>query len=132
MPDVVGGEGVLKRLQGIKDSRGPVGQFARGNNMYPGGAQARTGGGPDIGRPPEAPSTAVPAAAMQAVTDRMQANLVPPVPTVQPNALPQLEQKLMGNQASLVNANPKAENAAARFRLNKSILNAAQRRLKRG
>lgn len=44
-------EDVMKRLMGIKDARGQVGALARGKNMYPGGNAARTGGGPNIGRP---------------------------------------------------------------------------------
>jgi hypothetical protein len=67
-------EDVLKKLQGIKDSRGPVGQLARGNNMYPGGNAARTGGGPDIGRPPEAANAQ---GAIQETMQRMQQGNMP-------------------------------------------------------
>jgi len=44
-------EDMLKKLQGIKDSRGSVGMLSRGKNMYPGGNAAQQGGGPQFGRP---------------------------------------------------------------------------------
>lgn len=44
-------EDMMKKLMGIKDSRGPVGMLARGKNMYPGGGPAQSGGGVQFGRP---------------------------------------------------------------------------------
>ena len=126
-------EDVLKRLAGIKDARGPVGQLARGNNMYPGGAQARTGGGPDIGRPPETTNRMVPPAANQALQQHIANNPVPPVPTNQPNQLPQLQQKIQQSQdpsSSLMAAKPMAEKQAAKVS-RAALQAAAQRRMKR-
>lgn len=66
-------EEIMKRLQGIKDSRGPVGMFARGKNMYPGGNAAQEGpGGPDMGRPTVNPQ------AVQAVLQNTGKTLAPP------------------------------------------------------
>lgn len=44
---------LMKRLRGQQDSRGAVGQFSRGNNIYPGGSNAaqQGTGNPNIGRP---------------------------------------------------------------------------------
>ena len=44
-------EALLKRLAGIKDSRGPVGIYSRGANVYPRGSHAHSGGGYQYGRP---------------------------------------------------------------------------------
>jgi hypothetical protein len=135
MANVNGKEDVLKKLQGMVDARSKVGEFARGKNMYPGGSQARTGGGPDIGRPP----TGVNAAALQAVQDRI-------AQTPNANASPRAQQavdvarsrQMQDSQAqanavtpgSIVNANPAGENRA---RLqNKMMQAAAQRRLTSG
>lgn len=42
----------MKELHGLPDSRGPVGQFARGKPVYLGGSNAaHRGGGPQYGRP---------------------------------------------------------------------------------
>ena len=42
----------LRRLQGVKDARGPVGIKARGKNVYNGGSRAaHSGGGVQFGRP---------------------------------------------------------------------------------
>lgn len=41
-----------KKMAGEKDSRGPIGIFARGKNVYKGGSQAaHSGGGIQFGRP---------------------------------------------------------------------------------
>lgn len=40
------------RRLGLKDSRGPQGEFARGKNVYKNGSNAaHSGGGPQFGRP---------------------------------------------------------------------------------
>lgn len=76
-------EEVMKRLQGIKDSRGPVGMFARGKNMYPGGNAAQEGpGGPDMGRPTVNPQ------AVQAVLQHTGRTLAPPGLTSPPQKTP--------------------------------------------
>ena len=42
----------VTKLQGLKDSRGPVGILSRGKNIYNGGSgAAHSGGGPQFGRP---------------------------------------------------------------------------------
>lgn len=78
-------EDVLAKLQGMKDSRGPVGMMARGKNMYPAGNNAQSGpGGPDMGRPP----TAVSPEAVQAVlqqTGQVPTTAVSPAPVVNQN-----------------------------------------------
>lgn len=76
-------EDVLKKLAGIKDSRGIVGEMARGKNMYPGGNAAQSGpGGPDMGRPP----TAVPQAAADAVRQHVGMPIAPqPSPAIAAN-----------------------------------------------
>jgi hypothetical protein len=115
-------EDVMKRLQGIKDARGPVGQMARGNNVYNGASQAAQSGpgGPDMGRPP----TAVPQAAMDAV--RAKLGTPPPPPATTPM------------QGSMVAAAPGLERAAANQNKAMSgiakaaLAAAAQRKLKRG
>lgn len=105
-------EDVLKRLQGIKDPRGLMGEMARGKNMYPGGDAARTGGGPDIGRPPEAVGepgrgiTPQMLAAVQAKTGTQ------PAPQVMTQTQPQLMQK--GTASKLAKS---AMQAAAQRRL---------------
>lgn len=49
-------DALQRRLTGMRDSRSKQGIMSRGANVYKGGApQARTGGGPNIGRPPTAP-----------------------------------------------------------------------------
>lgn len=46
---------LLRRLQGIKDSRGPIGMFSRGKNIYGGVSNAaHKGGGIQYGRPRKA------------------------------------------------------------------------------
>ncbi len=77
-------EDVLKRLQGIKDSRGLVGEMARGKNMYPGGNNAHSGpGGPEMGRPP----TAISPDAVQAVMQQT-GHAAPPQVTSPPQVMP--------------------------------------------
>jgi hypothetical protein len=77
-------ENVIKKLQGLKDSRSLVGEMARGKTMYPGGNAAQSGpGGPDMGRPP----TAVPQAALEAVKQRMQMGGTPVVTGSQGSAI---------------------------------------------
>ena len=45
-------DALLRRLSGIKDSRGAVGIAARGKNIYRGGSRAaHSGGGIQFGRP---------------------------------------------------------------------------------
>lgn len=45
-------EALLKRIQGQKDPRGPVGELARGKNVYKGVSnRAHSGGGLQYGRP---------------------------------------------------------------------------------
>jgi len=52
--DSARGKSLLEKLQGFKDSRGPVGQLSRGNNVYNGASSAaQSGGGMQFGRPPE-------------------------------------------------------------------------------
>lgn len=126
-------EEVAKRMQGLKDSRGPVGMLARGKNMYPGGNNAHSGpGGPDMGRPP----TAVSPEAMQAVMQQTGGAPQPLAPQGQPQGLQNLQQSISNKPGpgSVVTANPQAERAAATQ--NKSaqmaFRAAAQRKLQRG
>lgn len=107
-------EEVAKRMQGLKDARGPVGQLARGNNVYNSTSQAAQSGpgGPDMGRPP----TAVSPAAVQAVLQRTG---------VQPQQ--------QAPQGSAMTANPVAEKAMAQTNrqmggLAKAALQAAAKR----
>ncbi len=45
-------EALVRRLQGIQDSRGKVGIYSRGKNIYKGGSSsAHKGGGVQFGRP---------------------------------------------------------------------------------
>jgi len=125
-------EEVMKRLQGIKDARGKIGELARGKNMYPGGSQARTGGGPDIGRPP----TAIPAEAAQAIRNLHAAQQGTQMQQAQPAVNPQVQDlqrslqdraRTSAPQGSVVNANPRAEAVATK--LNRAMQIAAQRKL---
>lgn len=44
----------MRRLLGLKDSRGKVGIYSRGKNVYRGGTHAaHAGGGVQFGRPPK-------------------------------------------------------------------------------
>lgn len=56
-------ESILKRiqtLQGLQDSRGPVGIMSRGKNVYNGASQAaQSGGGMQYGRYPYAQQQAI-------------------------------------------------------------------------
>jgi hypothetical protein len=120
-------EEVAKRMQGLKDSRGPVGELARGKNMYPAGNNAQSGpGGPDMGRPP----TAVSPQAVQAVM--AQTGGAPP-----PQATPSMPQALQGLQQSITPQapSPGLQQASAAMQ-NKSaqmaFQAAAQRKLQRG
>lgn len=103
-------EDIMKKLQGIKDSRGPVGQLARGNNVYPGGNAARTGGGPGIGRPPEAAANP----AIQQAMGRMQAAQQGPAPQAAAPAQANAQQR-MTNPASPMTANPATEKMASKL-----------------
>jgi hypothetical protein len=88
-------EEVAKRMQGLKDSRGPVGMLARGKNMYPAGNNAQSGpGGPDMGRPP----TAVPPEAVQAVMQQT-GHVAPPQITTPPQISPQGQNTAFSNLA---------------------------------
>lgn len=47
---------LLKKLMGFQDSRGPVGMYSRGTNVYNGTTNsAHIGGGAQFGRPPNQP-----------------------------------------------------------------------------
>lgn len=111
-------EDVLKRLQGIKDPRGLVGEMARGKNMYPGGDAARTGGGPGIGRPPEAvgePGRTVTPEMLAAVQAKTGTQPVP---------------QQMQNPTGLMAAKPLQEKQASKL-AKASMQAAAQRKLQR-
>lgn len=46
---------LLRRLSGVKDSRGKIGMFSRGKNVYNGvSSAAHKGGGIQFGRPKKA------------------------------------------------------------------------------
>lgn len=120
-------EEVAKRMQGLKDSRGPVGIMARGKNMYPAGNNAQSGpGGPDMGRPP----TAVPPEAVQAVMQ--QTGGAPPQAPQAP--MPQQLQGIQqGLQQQQVTSPPKIASPQAFGKLAHAALQAAaQRKLQRG
>jgi len=114
-------EAVMKMLQGLKDSRGPVGMLARGKNMYPAGNNAQSGpGGPDMGRPP----TAVSPQAVQAVMQ--QTGGAPPQAAPQP--MPQQLQGLQQKITSPPQVLPPQANSIAKA----NFAAAAQRKLQRG
>ena len=126
-------EDVLKRLQGIKDPRGLMGEMARGTNMYPGGDAARTGGGPNIGRPPEnpgEPSRVVNPTALSAIQQRAGAPQ-PPRP-VDNMAISDLQAKVLERvpQPAPMQAGSMASQKAAP-RAIQALKAAAQRRLQR-
>lgn len=106
----------MKRMQGLQDARSKMGQLARGNNMYPGGAQATTGGGPGFGRPPENPMAQAEQALRQQMIGQQQMN---PGPSVNPMASMQgqaQQQQAMSKQKAKSMASA-ALQAAARRRM---------------
>ncbi len=128
-------EDVMKRLQGMKDSRSTVGELARGKNMYPGGNAAQSGpGGPDMGRPP----TAVPAAAAQAVMQRTGAQPgLPPQAQAANQAMPQqMNPNLQALQNKVRPQIPPQAQAAKSRKLGdiakQALQAAAQRKMQRG
>lgn len=106
-------------MQGLQDARSKMGQLSRGNNMYPGGAQATTGGGPGFGRPPESPQAAQEQALRQQMVGQQQMN---PGPSVNPMASMQGQQ----NQAAAMSKQKAKTMASA------ALQAAAKRRLSRG
>lgn len=119
-------EEVAKRMQGLKDSRGPVGMLARGKNMYPSGNNAQSGpGGPDMGRPP----TAVSPQAVQAVMAQTGGVPQPQAPQPMPQSLQGVQQGIQQKFTSP----PKVMPQQAYGQIAKAALQAAaQRKLQRG
>lgn len=138
---------VVKRLQGIKDARGPVGVMARGNTIYNGTSNAAQSGpgGADMGRPPEnvqqgMPQQAqVPAAAQQAVMAQVNQTPTPQTPTTMtPQSRPVMGGSVNVSPGSVMAANPQAEKAAAQSNRKVGMLArsamqaAAKRKISRG
>lgn len=116
-------EEAMKRMQGLQDARSKMGQLSRGNNMYPAGAQATTGGGPGFGRPPENPMAQQEQALRQQMVAQQQMN---PGPSVNPMASMQGQQnQQMAQQKAMSKQKAKTMASAA-------IQAAAKRRLQRG
>lgn len=125
-------EEVAKRMQGLKDSRGPVGMLARGKNMYPAGNNAQSGpGGPDMGRPPDPglANRAVGPEALQAVMAQTGGAPQPQAPQPMPQSLQGIQQGLQQKFTSP----PKVMPQQAYGQIAKAALQAAaQRKLQRG
>lgn len=125
-------EEVAKRMQGLKDSRGPVGMLARGKNMYPAGNNAQSGpGGPDMGRPPDPglANRAVGPEALQAVMAQTGGVPQPQVPQPMPQSLQGIQQGLQQKITSPPQISPQQNYG----QLAKAALQAAaQRKLQRG
>lgn len=69
-------DNMLKRLQGIQDSRGMQGILSRGQNIYNSGSfAAQKGGGPQFGRPVGGPQLVGPNSILQ----RMMGITTPPM-----------------------------------------------------
>lgn len=120
-------EEAMKRMQGLQDARSKMGQLSRGNNMYPGGAQATTGGGPGFGRPPENPMAQQEQALKQQMIAKQQMN---PGPSVNPMASMQGQQ----NQAQVAMKQQQAQlsKQKAKSMASAALQAAAKRRLSRG
>lgn len=116
-------EEAMKRMQGLQDARSKMGQLSRGNNMYPGGAQATTGGGPGFGRPPESPQAAQMQALKQQMLGQQQAA---PGPSVNPMASMQGQENQMQTQAKQMSQQRAKTMASA------ALQAAAKRRMSRG
>ncbi len=70
-------QALMKKMQGITDSRGMLGQFSRGNNVYNGGMpNAQSGGGAQFG-PPQGNQNAAQALMQQKVAAAQQGGAPP-------------------------------------------------------
>lgn len=150
-------EEVAKRMQGLKDARGPEGILSRGNTVYNGTSNAAQSGpgGADMGRPPanqiqmaqtamqnqqaqpvQQSPTAVPQAALQAVLQKTGMQQAQASQT--PQTRPGMPGSVVASPGSVMAGNPMAEKAAAQSNRKVGLLArsamqaAAQRKISRG
>jgi len=138
-------QALMKKMQGMVDSRGMLGQFSRGNNVYSGGLpNAQAGGGAQFGPPQGNQNAMQPGGLPQQAAPQADANMMLKRQMDQAKSALQManmkrqgqtqEQSLknamerrMGQQGQAASGNPKAGGLNSLLKRKKDVQSAATR-----